>query len=187
MLARIALLLTTATVVSSGRMVSLDDDELCPAFKSKSAQEACGSYQASLTGAVRAYWDIVASRQRSYADALNAALKEPLVADDPQEVATIQAVVAALGAQLDERSEVAALPFAPPKEPPTQVNWHYGDPAKKLMRAAEGICFLSGIGGNLEGGGEAISIVIRDGWWVLEGKSAQESLWATATCVRFKR
>ncbi|HEV3145093.1 MAG TPA: hypothetical protein VGZ47_14480 [Gemmataceae bacterium] len=52
--------------------------------------------------------------------------------------------------------------------------WLAGTAAVKTIRADEGFCFLTGVAGKFEGGGEDVGVSIReDGFWYLDGNSRQ--------------
>lgn len=64
--------------------------------------------------------------------------------------------------------------------------WTAGQGAVKLLPRKEGFCFLSSIGGSLEGGGEEVSVSLdKDDFWYLSGRSGQSSLRGKAMSVRF--
>lgn len=63
--------------------------------------------------------------------------------------------------------------------------WSKGDEPVRMIRASEGFCFLTSIGGSFGGGGEHVDIRVEDGWWWLSGHCKQRSLWAEATCVTY--
>jgi hypothetical protein len=63
--------------------------------------------------------------------------------------------------------------------------WRVGKERVRLIRADDGICFLSAVGGSFAGGGEWVRVRVDDGWWYLEGHCQQPLVWAEATCVRF--
>ena len=65
--------------------------------------------------------------------------------------------------------------------------WSAGKPRVRMIRAEDGICFLSAVGGSFAGGGEWIRVRVDDGWWYLEGHCQQPLVWAEATCVKFDR
>jgi len=68
---------------------------------------------------------------------------------------------------------------------PRVVRWRVGQERVRLMRAADGFCFLSAVGGGFAGGGEWVRVAIDDGWWYLSGHCLQPELWAEATCVAY--
>ena len=78
----------------------------------------------------------------------------------------------------------SADPGTAPNETYRIFKWNRGDPPIKMIRADEGFCFLSGVGGSFAGGAERVRVYIRDGYWYLEGMCMQSSLWAEATSVR---
>lgn len=50
----------------------------------------------------------------------------------------------------------------------------------------EGFCFITGVTGKFEGGGEAIRVYVdRKGNWILEVRSRQRGVTGWARCVRF--
>jgi hypothetical protein len=76
---------------------------------------------------------------------------------------------------------------APRCEPlPRVVRWQVGQERVRLMRAADGFCFLSAVGGGFAGGGEWVRVAVDDGWWYLSGHCLQPELWAEATCVDYR-
>ena len=66
---------------------------------------------------------------------------------------------------------------------PRVVRWQVGQERVRLMRAADGFCYLSAVGGGFAGGGEWVRVAVDDGWWYLSGHCQQPLLWAEATCV----
>ncbi len=63
------------------------------------------------------------------------------------------------------------------------VRWQHGDPTLRLLPADRGFCYVSGLGGALEGGGEGVRVFVDDGTWFVGGYSCQPSLWVEVTCV----
>jgi hypothetical protein len=163
------------------------DADLLPAFRTAPAQAARDAYEAAVRQAGDSYWAMMRPAQTDYSAALADALKLAMAAGDTAETALIGRVVQGIAAQLALNADPMAMPRQVPKGTPSQVTWKYGEAPKKLIRVDEGICFLSGIGGNLEGDKESVEIVTREGWWYLQGTSAQRSLWATATCIKFAK
>lgn len=74
---------------------------------------------------------------------------------------------------------------APTVTKPRIVRWSHGDAPLRLMPANKGFCYISGMGGNFEGGGEGVRIWIDDGTWWVGGYSCQPSLWVEVTCLEF--
>lgn len=68
---------------------------------------------------------------------------------------------------------------------PRVVRWSHGDSAIRLLPADKSFCYVSGIGGNFEGGGESVRIWVDDGTWWVGGYSCQPSLWVEVTCIEF--
>jgi hypothetical protein len=99
----------------------------------------------------------------------------------------IQAVIQGLAAQNTAHAAAGLLAQNLAKGTPSQVIWNAGEPAKRLIRVTDGICFLSGVGGSFQGGGEEVGVVTHDGWYFLEGRSGQQALRATATVIKFAR
>jgi hypothetical protein len=63
--------------------------------------------------------------------------------------------------------------------------WTANTGAVRLIAKNEGFCFISGVGGKYEGTGERVNLSVGDdGFWYLDGKSAQASLTARAISVR---
>ena len=53
--------------------------------------------------------------------------------------------------------------------------WRRSDGSVQMLRKTEGICFLSGIGGNLGGYGDWVRVSIdKDGYWCLTGSDRQD-------------
>lgn len=64
--------------------------------------------------------------------------------------------------------------------------WLAGGKDSKMIRADEGVCYVSLIKGNFAGGGEKVWIEKReDGFYWLTGKSGQEELGVQATALKF--
>ncbi|HZN38591.1 MAG TPA: hypothetical protein VFD82_07295 [Planctomycetota bacterium] len=63
--------------------------------------------------------------------------------------------------------------------------WSVGQERVRMIRAEDGICFLSAVGGSFAGGGEWVRVRIDDGFWYLEGHCQQPFVFAEATCVQF--
>ena len=64
--------------------------------------------------------------------------------------------------------------------------WSVGQERVRMIRAEDGICFLSAVGGSFAGGGEWVRVRIDDGFWYLEGHCQQPFVFAEATCVQFE-
>jgi hypothetical protein len=64
-----------------------------------------------------------------------------------------------------------------------QYYWNQGDYQVTMARTDEAICFLTGITGRFMGIGEEVEIAEDRGFWVLRGKSGQNSVGARARCV----
>lgn len=93
-------------------------------------------------------------------------------------IGTLLALAVAVPALFQDTSK-------PPSRAPAPrvVRWSHGDTTKRLMPADQGFCYISGIGGNFEGAGEAVRIWVDDGMWWVGGHSCQPSLWIDVTCV----
>ena len=63
--------------------------------------------------------------------------------------------------------------------------WHQGSPAVKMIKATEGLCYLTAVTGHFAGGGEKVKIYREDGFWVLGGFSHKQGIEADATCWVF--
>jgi hypothetical protein len=61
--------------------------------------------------------------------------------------------------------------------------WEQGKEATDLGSAEDRACFLTGMQGRFEGGGEWVLVTVRDGRWILDGASQQAGVGATARCV----
>ena len=74
-------------------------------------------------------------------------------------------------------SQVAEVPQEEPEEahesaatsPYTMVDWYKGDPAKSLISASQGFCYLAGIQGNFDGPNDQVSVFISQGKYGLYG------------------
>lgn len=65
-------------------------------------------------------------------------------------------------------------------------SWTTGQEPVNIAARSEAICVLSGVSGNLLGGGEGVEIVIEDeDKWVMKGSSQQQELRFDATCIQF--
>lgn len=67
---------------------------------------------------------------------------------------------------------------------PKVVRWCHGDEPIRLLPADKGFCFVSGMGGNFEGGGEGVRVFVDDGAWWVSGYSCQPSLWVEVTVMK---
>jgi hypothetical protein len=68
-----------------------------------------------------------------------------------------------------------------------EYRWSQREPPVKMLHKHQGICYLAGIGGMFRGYGERIAVQLKeDGYWYLEGSSAQPELWAKAVALRWK-
>jgi len=63
------------------------------------------------------------------------------------------------------------------------VRWSHGDQPIRLLPADKGFCFVSGMGGNFQGGGEGVRVSVDDGAWWVAGYSCQPSLWVEVTVM----
>jgi hypothetical protein len=71
-------------------------------------------------------------------------------------------------------------------QPVTVHEIKQGEPDLRMIRANEGVCFMSGMSGKFEGGGEEIGIYVDDqGWRTLYVRSQQVDVRAKATCIRY--
>jgi hypothetical protein len=68
-----------------------------------------------------------------------------------------------------------------------EYTWHQGQFATSLARLEEGYCFLTGVAGDFEGGGEAVQIALEDGTWKLGGTSLQQGVSGRARCFPWHR
>jgi WD40 repeat protein len=68
-----------------------------------------------------------------------------------------------------------------------EYRWSQGQPAVKMLKRDEGICYLAGVGGTMRGYGEQVRVQLADdGFWYLEGKTAQAELSGKAIALRWK-
>ena len=63
--------------------------------------------------------------------------------------------------------------------------WRQGNPNRVMMPVEDGICYLTGVSGAFEGGGEGVFVGIVDEFWVLGGYSRTTDVAAQAQCWRF--
>ena len=62
-----------------------------------------------------------------------------------------------------------------------EYSWKLGDPPVRMLHRNQGVCCLSAVSGNFEGGGEGVRVRLADdGYWYLEGHSQQGELYARA-------
>jgi hypothetical protein len=74
------------------------------------------------------------------------------------------------------QQQVTALAAIRQLPPPAEIKeyvWTPGAAAVKTIRADEGFCFLTGLAGKFEGGGEVIGVAPRDGFWYFDGRANQ--------------
>jgi serine/threonine protein kinase len=81
-----------------------------------------------------------------------------------------------------------------PKTPGTvrlrvqEYSWQAKQPPVKMIPAADGICFLAGVGGHFQGYGESVVVKVEaDGNWYLTGQAIQSSVNARAISVELER
>jgi hypothetical protein len=66
----------------------------------------------------------------------------------------------------------------------TETTWQLGSPGVELIPKNTGFCFLSSLAGHLAGYGEGVTVRVGDdGFWSLEGHSAQDVLSARAISI----
>lgn len=71
--------------------------------------------------------------------------------------------------------------------PLTTFTWsQYQGYSTVMIHQNEGFCYLTRVTGNFVGDGEALWIDNSNGYWVLTGRSGQQGLGATATCVTWQ-
>jgi hypothetical protein len=101
-----------------------------------------------------------------------------------------------LGGQVDPRTEkyqkelvrVRSLKFHSPKFEYTKFRWENNGPPVKMIHKDEGFCYISDLGGALDGGGENVRVYISDdGYWYLHGTTAHGFLVAEAMAVKIVR
>lgn len=105
----------------------------------------------------------------------------------------------AIDALRDSAEETDENPFADPEVLPAgdgvglQIDpkvyrWSAGQPPLKMIHQSEGICFLTGIEGQLAAGTDGVRVSLgSDGFWYLSGTATdrESSLTGTAMAVRF--
>lgn len=65
------------------------------------------------------------------------------------------------------------------------ATWGQGEGPIELLGASAGVCYLAGMEGRFEGGGEAVRITEEGGRWLLHGMSSQEGVRAYAYCLAY--
>ena len=66
-------------------------------------------------------------------------------------------------------------------------SWTTGQDAIRVGELSEGLCVLSGVSGNMQGGGEGAEIVSEEKTWLLRGSSQQQELRFDATLIRIEK
>jgi hypothetical protein len=66
-------------------------------------------------------------------------------------------------------------------------SWKTGDQPVQIGPRTDGLCVLSGISGNMLGGGEGMEIVSEDDQWMLKGSSQQAELRFDASLIRIEK
>lgn len=64
-----------------------------------------------------------------------------------------------------------------------EFHWHQGENHVRMYPSSQCFAFLTKVTGRFEGGGEAVEIYAKDGFWYLGGGSAQIGVAAVARCV----
>jgi len=67
------------------------------------------------------------------------------------------------------------------------VQWTNPQQSVKVGNPEEGLCVMSGISGNLLGGGEGGEVVLEEDDWMLRGTSQQQELRFEATLIKFHK
>ncbi len=90
-----------------------------------------------------------------------------------------------LAARATAITDLAPVQFAPQI---TRYEWSNGKPAVKMLHRKDGICVLAGVSGAFRGYGEEVKVRLADdGYWYLEGKSAQGELHAKAIGLKWSK
>ena len=82
------------------------------------------------------------------------------------------------------------VPWAEGVAPPVveSYRWQKDDKPIKMLRPDEGFCFLSGINGGFRGGGERVSVTLKDdGFYYLEGNTMLKMTSGEAVAIRFQQ
>lgn len=95
-----------------------------------------------------------------------------------------KAAVAAIKSARDRAVRAMHVQFRNPDNHMTPFTWSQDQEPVQMLRADEGICFLSAVAGAFNGDREAVSVEIIDGDWKLGGISGRP-IAAEARCWRF--
>ena len=156
-------------------------------MESPAAKAARSEFETTLAKAERAWREARRGARERYATALTKAFDTAMVAKDLGEALAIKLEQKKVAADLKGEGAIREMLAAKASSIYKQFTWKAGDPPVKMLAAIEGFCFLSSTGGSFQGGGEAVKVYLKDGWWYLSGVSCQSSLWAQATSVRLRR
>ncbi len=86
------------------------------------------------------------------------------------------------------RATAIRVRFAHPRKIKiTSYEWKHGQKPVSMLKRDEGFCFLSCVSGRFLAGGEHVNVGIdKDDRWLLQGKSGQRELRATAIGIKFE-
>jgi hypothetical protein len=91
------------------------------------------------------------------------------------------------GAQRALSAEAISFKTDLADQPVAEFFWQRGQPRVKMIHKDDGFCILSGIHGQLEGGGERAEVTLdADGYWYLDCAAAQ-GLWVRAIAIRYRQ
>lgn len=178
--------LTASILLSIMAFGSTRQDADTPRFTSAAAKEALREYRQAMRRAEQQYQAARRKARAQYVHALKGAMKNALAADELEEALAIRLEQRTIEKRVDDIAEIRRLLRTIAAGKFEERVWKHGQPPLKLIRADEGFCYLSGIGGAYDGDGEGVSVYLENGDWYIGGKSMQTSLWAKAMVVRFR-
>ena len=88
-----------------------------------------------------------------------------------------------------ELARVRSLAFHSRKFEYKTYRWEHNAPPVKMIHKDEGFCYVAGVGGAFDGGGEVGRVYIGedDGYWYLHGSTAHGFLVVSAMAVKMTR
>jgi hypothetical protein len=80
--------------------------------------------------------------------------------------------------RLDVRGEIRGKPWSS-----KEYEWKRDQKAVQMSKVDRSVCFISGLSGNYGGNGEDVTITQLNGYWMLGGKSLQDTSRVRARCI----